>query len=83
MREMRLGQIVNTAYVCTRGRFAVSSHGTCHDSHLGKRGPMVIVKVLEGDTPRTDYRKAEIPDFKTAMRMEKKQLEELGYADGE
>lgn len=83
MRELRMGQIVNTAYACTCGRFSVNGDGTCDRGHLGKRGPLVLVRVLKGDSPRTDFKTTIPPNYKAAFRLEQEQLEELEHGSGE
>lgn len=83
VRELRMGQLVNTGFCCTQGRFNCSAYGTCVDAMTGKRGPMVLVKTLTGDEPRSNFGKGSIPSTAEAARMERKQIEELEHGSGE
>lgn len=73
-RELRVGQVVNTSYSCTRGRFNVKPNGTCHSSHVGKRGPMILVRMLEGNEPMIREDNFIPPDPAKCFEMEKRQI---------
>jgi len=56
VREMRMGQIVNVGYGCSYRRIPCDAYGTCEGGYSSQRGPMVLVRKLEGGQKTTDFK---------------------------
>lgn len=56
VREMRMGQIINTGFGCANLRITCDPYGTCDAGYTSKRGPMVLVRKLEAKDKATDFK---------------------------
>jgi len=56
VRELRMGQVVNTGFGCSCLRTDCDPFGTCNSSFISKRGPMVLLRKLQGGEKITDFK---------------------------